>query len=91
MDLLFYLTESNRIKTKNEQESKNEIDNHEDLEKELPQLYRKILEIMIKSKNKKELIEGLNGRLRQLKNYKNNMFNVTDKLLLTNSDLEDDD
>ena len=67
------------------------INNREDLEKEIPQLYRKILEIMIKSKDKKELIEGLNGRLRQLENYKNNMFNVTDKLLLTNSDLEDDD
>jgi len=62
------------------------IANREKLQKELPKLYDKILEIMIKSEDESEVIEGLNGRLYQLKNYKNNMFDVTESLYLTDSD-----
>lgn len=62
------------------------IENREKLQKELPELYHKILEIMLMSNRKDEIIEGLNARLNQLKNYKSNMFNITDELLLTKSD-----
>lgn len=62
------------------------IENREKLQKELPELYRKILEIMLMSSYKYEIIEGLNARLNQLKNYKSNMFNITDELLLNESD-----
>ncbi|MEE1124590.1 MAG: ATP-binding protein [Acutalibacteraceae bacterium] len=64
------------------------IENREKLQKELPELYRKILEIMIMSNSKNEVIEALNTRLEQLKGYKSNIFNVTDQLLLNDLDLK---
>ena len=62
------------------------IKNRESLESELPTVYKKILEIMIKSKNKTEVIIDLNDTLAQLKNYRNNHFGITDKLKLTKDD-----
>ena len=62
------------------------IKNRESLESELPTVYKKILEIMIKSKNKTEVIIDLNDTLAQLKNYRNNHFGITDKRKLTKDD-----
>lgn len=64
------------------------IANREELQKELPKLYDKILEIMIKSEYTNEAMEGLNGRLEQLEKYKNNMFGITKELYLTESDFD---
>ena len=63
------------------------IENRKSLEKELPIVYKKILEIMIKAKNKTEVINDLNDTLAQLKNYRNNHFGITDELYLTEDDL----
>ena len=63
------------------------IKNREKLEKELPKVYRKILEIMIMSGNKTDVMNGLNNILTQLKNYRNNYFGITGELYLTEDDL----
>lgn len=62
------------------------IKNRKSLEKELPIVYKKILEIMIMSEKKTDVIKNLNDILAQLKNYKNNHFGITDKLKLTKDD-----
>lgn len=63
------------------------IKNREKLEKELPTVYRKILKIMIMSGYKTDVIKNLNDTLAQLKNYRNNHFDITDELYLTEDDL----
>ncbi|MEE0857554.1 MAG: ATP-binding protein [Ruminococcus sp.] len=67
------------------------IKNREKLENELPTVYKKILEIMIMSNYKTDVINDLNDTLAQLKNYRNNHFDITDKLYLTEDDLAEHD
>ena len=62
------------------------IKNRKSLEKELPIVYKKILDIMIMSLQKTAVIKNLNEQLTQLKNYKNNHFGITDELYLTEDD-----
>lgn len=62
------------------------IKNRKSLEKELPTVYKKILEIMIMSNGKTDIIKNLNEQLDRLKNHKNNNFGITDKLKLTKDD-----
>ena len=62
------------------------IQNREKIEKELPTVYRKILEIMIMSEKKTDVMNSLNDILTQLKSYRNNYFGITDELYLTESD-----
>lgn len=62
------------------------IKNRDALEKELPEIYKKILRIMIMSENVTEVMNGLNGVLTQLQRYKNNYFKIFDKLYLTEAD-----
>ena len=62
------------------------IQNRKRLEKEMPEVYKKILETMIKSKDKTHVMNSLNDRLTQLKGYKNNLFRITDELYLTKED-----
>lgn len=64
------------------------IMNREKLQRELPKLYDKILEIMIKSSDKSKVIKEVNSRLKQLEKYKNNVFGVTEELYLTDSDFD---
>lgn len=63
------------------------IKNRKSLEKHLPTVYKKILEIMIMSKNKTNVIKNLNEQLTQLKSYRYNHFDITDELYLTEDDL----
>ncbi len=63
------------------------IENRKSLEKKLPSVYKKILKIMIMSKNKTKVIKNLNDTLTQLKNYRDNLFGITDELYLTEDDL----
>lgn len=62
------------------------IKNREKLKNELPIVYKKILDIMIMSEKKTDVIKNLNEQLTQLKNYKNNHFGITDELYLTEDD-----
>ncbi|MEE0674247.1 MAG: ATP-binding protein [Ruminococcus sp.] len=66
------------------------IKNHKSLESELPTVYKKILDIMIMSNKKTDVIKNLNDTLAQLKNYRNNHFDITDELYLTEDDLVED-
>ena len=63
------------------------IKNRKSLEKELPIVYKKILEIMIMSDSKTDVIKSLNARLEQLKSYRNNYFGIKNELYLTEDDL----
>ena len=62
------------------------IKNREKLEKELPEVYKKILETMLMSRDKTNIMTSLNGRLDQLKGYRNNYFNITDDIYLKEKD-----
>ncbi len=62
------------------------IKNHKSLESELPTVYKKILDIMIMSDKKTDVIKSLNEQLTQLKRYRNNHFGITDDLYLTEDD-----
>ena len=67
------------------------IENRKSLEKELPTVYRKILQIMIMSKEKTDIINSLNDILTQIKEYGNKDFEITDDLYLTEDDLAEHD
>ncbi len=62
------------------------IQNREKLEKELPTVYRKILKIMIMSKEKTDIINSLNDILTQIKEYGNKDFEITYEFYLTEDD-----
>ena len=62
------------------------IKNRDALEKELPEVYKKILKTMLNSENVTEVMNGLNGVLSQLQRYKNNYFGISDGLYLTEGD-----
>ena len=62
------------------------IQNRKSLEKELPIVYKKILEIMIMLGDKTNIIKNLNEQLDRLKNHKNIHFGITDELYLTEDD-----
>ena len=64
------------------------IKKQELLKNELPEVYNKILEIMIELKSKTDVMNYLNARIKQLKNYKNNLFEITDELELTEKDFD---
>lgn len=63
------------------------IKNREKLKNELPTVYKKILETMIMSHFKTNVIKNLNEQLTQLKSYRYNHFDITDELYLTEDDL----
>ncbi len=67
------------------------IQNREKLEKELPTVYRKILKTMIMSKEKTDVMRGLNDILTQIKEYGNKDFEITKELYLTEDDLAEYD
>lgn len=62
------------------------INNRKSLESELPTVYRKILEIMIMSNDKTDVMKSINNILDQIKSYKYNYFGITDKIKLTKDD-----
>lgn len=62
------------------------IQNRENLEKQLPTVYRKILKIMIMSNDKTDVMKSINSILDQIKSYKYNYFGITDKIKLTKDD-----
>ncbi|MBQ1517904.1 MAG: hypothetical protein IIZ46_06865, partial [Clostridia bacterium] len=57
------------------------IENREKLQTEVNPVYKRILQIMIESKEPKMVIKDLNDILDKLKGYKNNMFNIQDERL----------
>ncbi len=62
------------------------IENRKSLEKELPIVYKKILEIMIMSDKKTDVKKNLNEQLTRIKKYRYNHFDITDELYLTEDD-----
>lgn len=63
------------------------IKNRSALEKELPEVYRKLLQTLINDST--VIMNELNARLAQLKQYRHNCFNITDDLFLKESDFEE--
>ncbi len=60
--------------------------NRKSLEKELPIVYKKILDIMIMSDKKTDVIKNLNEQLTRIKKYRYNHFVITEELYLTEDD-----
>lgn len=64
------------------------INHKSELESKVPGIYNTLLETLIKSNNKSEIVEVVNNTLTRLKNYKSNFFKVSDELLLKSDELE---
>lgn len=62
------------------------IQNRAALAKELPEVYRKLLQTLIDPNDSSAVMNELNARLAQLKQYRNNLFGINDKLFLKESD-----
>ena len=63
------------------------IENRKKLKNELPTVYKKILEIMIMSNGKTDIINKLKEQLTRIKKYGNEDFEITYGLYLTEDDL----
>ena len=62
------------------------IKNRESLQKQVPSIYDNLLEVMLLSDNIYEITETVNSLLNLLKNFNNNLFEVSDILFLNNDD-----
>lgn len=62
------------------------IKNQEMLQKQVPSVYNNLLEIMVLSSKPSEIIEKVNSLLRMLRNFNNNLFEVSDTLFLNKGD-----
>ena len=62
------------------------IQQRQALQEEVPGVYNDILRTMILSDSQSEILETINATLTRLKNYKNNLFNVSDILFLSEDD-----
>ncbi|MBR2954381.1 MAG: ATP-binding protein [Clostridia bacterium] len=64
------------------------IQHQYDLQSKVPGIYNTLLETMIKSKDKFEVLEAVNNTLTRLKNYNNNFFEVSDELMIKIDELK---
>ena len=58
------------------------------LQSDVPGIYNTLLETLIKSHSASEVLEVVNNTLTRLKNYKNNIFDVSDELMLKIDELK---
>ena len=58
------------------------IKNQEELQKQLPEIYERIIKIMLYGKSSGKVKEGINRELKWIQEYKGNFFGVDDDLFL---------
>lgn len=65
------------------------IQNQDELQTLVPNMYNSIIESMVLGKNKSNILRTINTVLYKIKHFRNNLFGITDELFLRDFELED--